>query len=142
MVLFFVRRIRPAQRAGFTLDRIDEMQQRRTPTPAAPISLAARIPTAGQLRAVATAMQVLVEDDRARGVSPRWRFHCHACLHPRPAPGFVSYESRRFCNRCATTFEIARLAGLVDRADQLDGQGDLSAFVAELTGEVPLRPTG
>jgi hypothetical protein len=62
-------------------------------------------------------MALFVEDDLARGVSPRETEYCPGCDDARPLPGFVLYDRASayafVCNACATEYEIARMRGSV-----------------------------
>ncbi len=74
--------------------------------------------TPRQRAAVRAVMRLFVEEDLARGVSPRQRLHCSACRRPRPMPGFVRYGEHLLCNECATAYEVARLCGQVRCANE------------------------
>ncbi len=87
---------------------------------------AARHLTPRQKAAVQAVMRMFVEEDLARGVSPKQRLHCAACRRPRPMPGFVRYGEHLLCNDCATAYEIARLRGQARCADE---------FVRQRVGE-------
>jgi hypothetical protein len=78
----------------------------------------ARRLTAKQIAAVQVVMQLFADEDRENGVSARFRIHCHACRRPRPAPGFVPYGDLKFCNACATQYEISRMRRLVITAEE------------------------
>jgi hypothetical protein len=74
--------------------------------------------TERQVQAITTVMHLFVEDDLANGVLPSRVIRCQACRHIRPAPGFVRYDRRPVCNRCATDYEIRRAGGLVRSIDE------------------------
>lgn len=67
--------------------------------------------TAGQREAVKAAMEILVEEDRSRGVDPAATIRCARCRGTRSLIGSVDYGGTRFCHECATRFELARVAG-------------------------------
>ncbi|HXF51205.1 MAG TPA: hypothetical protein VNM43_05955 [Dehalococcoidia bacterium] len=73
--------------------------------------------TRQQRQAIREAMRTFVEEDLARGVPPDRVERCDACGGERPAAGFVAYGEARFCNDCATQYEISRTAGGVRDAD-------------------------
>lgn len=79
---------------------------------------ASRHLTPRQMAAVQAVMRLFVEEDLARGVSPKQRLHCAACRRPRPMPGFVRYGEHLLCNECATAYEVARLCGQARCADE------------------------
>lgn len=99
------------QRAGWTaIEQLALVDALADASSLLPVSLRwAGVAT--QETAIRAVMQLVVEDDRAAGWSARQRLHCDACRRPRPAPGFLTYDGRRFCNRCATSFELAHLYG-------------------------------
>jgi hypothetical protein len=75
-------------------------------------SPARRTLTSDQLAAARAAMDLVREDDLARGVSPLLHRRCDGCQRWRSAPGFVQYESVYLCHACATGYELARLRGV------------------------------
>ncbi len=79
--------------------------------------------TRGQLAAVHNVMRLFVDDDLARGVSPEQLMECDACRTARPMPGFIRYGSHRLCNPCATDYEVARIGGQVECAEQFVREG-------------------
>lgn len=79
---------------------------------------AARRLTAAQLTAIQTAMQILIEDDLYRGVSPEAVDFCTTCDAWRPLAGLIRYGDFALCNDCATEYEVAQIAGLVSDPDQ------------------------
>jgi hypothetical protein len=72
-----------------------------------------RFPTPAQLTAIRNAMQLFVDDDLARGVSPADFSPCAGCGDQQPQPGFIHYAPYQLCNACAFQFEVARVSGLV-----------------------------
>jgi len=83
-------------------------------------------PSPAQVAAVRAVMQILVDDDLARGKAAIVLANCSGCRRSRPAAGAVTYGSTTLCNRCATEFELARL----NRSVQT-----VSEFVAELRSD-------
>ncbi len=75
-------------------------------------------PTARQVAAVRTVMQLFVDQDLESGVSPRRVMRCARCGQLRPLPGFLLYDGVRFCNRCATEYELARIGGQARTASE------------------------
>lgn len=73
---------------------------------------------AGQVAAIRDAMQVLVKEDLAKGVSQDNRLYCDACEQVQPAAGFIQYDRYAVCNRCAIEYEIAHARGIADTAGQ------------------------
>jgi hypothetical protein len=71
-----------------------------------------RMPTPAQLAAIRKAMQIFVDDDLARGVSPAASLPCAVCGDHRPQAGSIHYAPYQLCNRCALHFEVARVSGL------------------------------
>jgi hypothetical protein len=63
-------------------------------------------------------MRLLVEDDLARGISPRALQRCDGCGQARPKPGAVRYGEHDLCNTCATDYELARMQGEVASEDE------------------------
>jgi hypothetical protein len=66
-----------------------------------------------QRQAVEAAMNLILEEDRERGIGPDERFRCSGCAIDREAAGAVMYEGVRLCNACATGFEVERMSGTV-----------------------------
>ncbi len=75
-------------------------------------------PSRTQLAAVRQAMQIFVEEDAAKGISPTARGYCSACLRPRPLRGFVQQGRYQLCNACAIEYEVARSWGEEPSAGQ------------------------
>ncbi len=72
---------------------------------------AARTLSPIQLRAIRTAMLLLVEDDLARGANVSTRRWCVRCRAQRPAAGSITYDGHDLCNACAIQYEVARASG-------------------------------
>ena len=86
--------------------------------------------TAQQTAAIRAVMRLFVDDDIAKGVSHDQRLHCDACERARPAPGYIRYDGRVFCNSCAIEYELARARGLIRTVTQflrerLGGDGEV-----------------
>lgn len=77
--------------------------------------------TEGQREAIEEAMRIIIEEDRERGIDPLARFKCERCRRPEQLVGSVLYEDIRLCNRCATTYEVARISGRVKTCVQYVG---------------------
>jgi hypothetical protein len=77
--------------------------------------------TAAQLSAVHTVMRLFVDEDLAKGVSPSHERYCHGCQGGRSAPGFVRYGELELCHPCATDYELGRLSGLTQSAEEYVG---------------------
>jgi hypothetical protein len=86
-----------------------------------------RVPTPTQLAAIRNAMQLFIEDDLARGVSPSASLPCAACGRLQPQPGFIHYAPYHLCNACALHFEVARISGLVTTIDRFVREHELRA---------------
>ena len=97
--------------------------------------------TATQLRAVYSAMRILAEDDRERGIPSDTMVVCDACHRDRPALGSVDYSGVRLCNGCATDYEVLRIARLVDTpAEYLGRNGGAAARLRRLSAVPALGP--
>jgi hypothetical protein len=77
--------------------------------------------TEGQREAIEEAMRIIIEEDRERGIDPRATFECERCRRPEQLLGSVLYGDIRLCNRCATTYEVARISGRVRTCAQYVG---------------------
>lgn len=80
-------------------------------------SSAARPVTDAQISAIRSVMQLFVEDDLAGGMAPDAQRWCERCRRDRRAAGFIRYGDSTVCNACATTYEVARVAGEVRNFD-------------------------
>ncbi len=74
--------------------------------------------TAGQVVAIRAVMQLFVDEDIAKGITPDQQLDCDACDQPRPAAGYIRYGERSFCNRCALEYELQRARGIVRTASE------------------------
>jgi hypothetical protein len=81
--------------------------------------------TQAQFEAIAEAMRILAEEDRARGVDARAQFTCAMCGDSQPLVGSVLYEKVRLCNACALGYEVARIGHTA---------GTAADYVAKATG--------
>jgi len=65
-----------------------------------------------QFAAIRAAMQLFVDDDVDRGVTPDQRLFCDACERVRPAAGCIQYDRYLLCNSCGIEYEVAHARGL------------------------------
>ena len=80
--------------------------------PSPPPSSAARQLNETQLAAIRAAMQLFVDDDVDRGVTPGQRLFCDACERVRAAAGCIQYDRYLLCNACGIEYEVAHARGL------------------------------
>jgi len=72
----------------------------------------AKLPlSAGQVRAIYSAMRTFRDDDGSR-VGFEAGFTCTFCGKERPLAGSLLYGDVRLCNGCATDYELLRTAGI------------------------------
>ncbi|HLZ69753.1 MAG TPA: hypothetical protein VKV26_07565 [Dehalococcoidia bacterium] len=67
--------------------------------------------SAAQIAAIFGAMRTFRDDDLARSL-PAETMVCDRCGRERSAAGALAYGELRFCNGCATDYELLRMAGL------------------------------